>query len=55
VYAFTFIMAAIGLALMFLLPGGSASKYSYKAEEETSDQEKASPEAQEPQSAALFD
>jgi len=55
VYALTFIMAAIGLALMLLLPGGSASKYSYKAEEGTSDQEKASPEAHEPQSVALFD
>ncbi len=37
VYVLIFILAVIGLALMFLLPGGRADKYSYKATEETSE------------------
>ncbi len=37
VYVLMFILAVIGLALMFLLPGGRADKYSYKAMEETSE------------------
>ncbi len=28
------VLAAIGLATMFVLPGGRAEQYSYKAEEE---------------------
>jgi hypothetical protein len=31
VYALIFVFAIIGLACMFLLPGGSAEQYSYKA------------------------
>jgi EmrB/QacA subfamily drug resistance transporter len=33
VYALMFILALIGLAIMFLLPGGRAEQYSYKAED----------------------
>jgi EmrB/QacA subfamily drug resistance transporter len=32
VYAFMFVVAVIGLATMFLFPGGRAEQYSYKAE-----------------------
>ncbi len=36
VYGLMLILAAIGLATMFLLPGGKADQYSYKAVKETS-------------------
>jgi hypothetical protein len=34
VYALMFVFAVIGLACMFLLPGGSAEQYSYKGASE---------------------
>ena len=40
VFALTFVLAAIGLATMFLLPGGRGEQYSYQAErEDTADGE----------------
>jgi EmrB/QacA subfamily drug resistance transporter len=38
IYALMFVCALIGLAIMFLLPGGRADQYSYKAERENSAQ-----------------
>jgi EmrB/QacA subfamily drug resistance transporter len=38
VFALMFALAVIGLALMFLLPGGRAEQYSYQAEEENGTQ-----------------
>jgi MFS family permease len=41
VYMLTFVLAAIGLVSMFLLPGGRAEKYAYKAAEGTLENEEA--------------
>jgi hypothetical protein len=46
VYMLTFVLAAVGLATMFLLPGGRAEKYAYKPSAGTDvDEETASSEA----------
>jgi hypothetical protein len=37
VYVLIFVLAVIGLACMFLLPGGSAEQYSYHKDESVSD------------------
>jgi len=53
VYLLIFVLAAIGLAAMLLLPGGRADQYSYKPEEETSAGNDA--EAHEAETVALLD
>jgi EmrB/QacA subfamily drug resistance transporter len=59
VYALMFVLAAIGLAVMFLLPGGSASKYAYQEKVEAAATEGASlttnAPQREPNSVVLFD
>jgi len=55
IYALMFVCALIGLAIMFLLPGGKAEQYSYHAQVGAPAQKDAASETHEPQSVALFD
>ncbi len=55
VFALMFVCACIGLASMFLLPGGKAEQYSYHAQVGAPAQKDAASETHEPQSVALFD
>ena len=51
VFALMFVFAPIGLATMFLLPGGKAEQYSYKTETEHRSQSE--PVAIEPEITAI--